>query len=115
MFHPTEKRTPSATATTGAPSDAKMSTPWCQSTSARAAPHVSPNDVGPITGKTYGPPESLGVPLSGGPWNGVPPPKLLPSLGAAAVVVVAGFGAVVAGRAGWRARVPVRRVVVVTT
>ena len=48
-FQPTEKTIPSAKARSGAPSGAKMSSPWCQfpGTSPRNAPKVSPNDEGP--------------------------------------------------------------------
>ena len=53
-FHPTENTVPSATARSGVPSGAKMSSPWCQppETSPRGAPKVSPNEAGPKTGKT---------------------------------------------------------------
>ncbi len=51
-FQPTEKSVPSATARSGAPIGAKMSSPWCQPTTARPAPKVSTNDAGPWTGKT---------------------------------------------------------------
>ena len=61
-FQPTESSTPSATATTGAPRGAKMSTPWCQPTSLRTAPQLSPNEAFASTGNTYGPPDSAGVP-----------------------------------------------------
>ena len=44
---PTRKSVPSVTARTGAPSGAKMSFPWCQPVSARAAPKSSENDAGP--------------------------------------------------------------------
>ena len=49
-FQPTEKTVPSATARIGAPSGAKMSSPWCQplATSPRGAPNVSPNDDGAV-------------------------------------------------------------------
>src|SRR5215216_1446292 len=74
----------------GAPRGAKMSTPWCHDTVARAAPHESPNELAPTTGKAYGPPESVGVPLSGGP----PAHVLLPKMPAtrAAGASLAGFG-----------------------
>src|SRR4051794_15499896 len=83
VFQPTENRTPSATATTGEPSRAKMSMPWCQATSARAAPHVSLNDACASTGKTYGAPSSVGVPLSSGAAVSLASPA----------VPLAGFGA----------------------
>src|SRR5215208_2896864 len=92
LFRPTEKSTPSATATIGEPKGAKMSTPWCQATVARAAPHVSVKDVRPITGNTYGPPVSFGVPYCGGPAIRVPPPKIAPLFQVAAGVAVAGSG-----------------------
>ena len=47
LFQPTEKSVPSATARIGAPSGAKMSSPWCQETSARGAPKLSMNELGP--------------------------------------------------------------------
>ena len=47
-FQPTEKTVPRATARIGAPSGAKMSSPWCQPTSPRAAPKVSMNDGGAV-------------------------------------------------------------------
>src|SRR5215210_4848818 len=102
LFRPTEKSTPSATATIGEPSGAKMSTPWCHPTVARAAPHVSLNDVGRSTGKTYGPPESSGVPLYGMLPLPVPLSKMPPrESGGLAVVGAGGVGAepvVVVGR-----------------
>jgi hypothetical protein len=52
LFSPTENRAPSLTATSGAPHDAKMSTPWCQPTVARVSPHVSVKDDCAATGKT---------------------------------------------------------------
>ena len=45
-FHPTEKTVPSVIARIGAPSGAKMSSPWCQPVSARPAPKVSENEAG---------------------------------------------------------------------
>jgi hypothetical protein len=63
-----------------------MSTPWCHATVARANPHESVNDVGAATGKTYGPPDSAGVPAYGWALGGG---------GGAAVVVVGGGSAVV--------------------
>jgi hypothetical protein len=46
-FHPTEKTVPPATARTGAPYGAKMSSPWCQPVLARAARKVLENEAGP--------------------------------------------------------------------
>src|SRR4051794_27417178 len=87
-----------------------MSTPWCHATVARAAPHVSLNDVTPSTGNTYGPPESGGVPFCGGPPVHGPLPKVLPlacgvvvtgaGSGCVTVVVAAGTGIVAGGSAG---------------
>src|SRR4051794_33658097 len=84
LFQPTENRTPSATATTGEPSRAKMSTPRCHPTSARAEPHVSLNEACPSKGNTYGAPSSVGVPLSSGAAVSLASPT----------VPLAGFGVV---------------------
>src|SRR5215475_10237996 len=74
-FQPTEKTVPSAQASTGAPSGAKMSSPWCQfpGTSPRKAPNVSTNETGPYTGKTYPPAVSLGCRPVGIGSSGAPP------------------------------------------
>src|SRR5215211_6325782 len=95
VFQPTENRTPSATATTGEPTRAKMSTPWCQPTSARAAPHVSLNEAYASTGNTYGAPSSVGVPLSRG--------AVVPLSSPTAPLPLEAFGAVATGGAGRRA------------
>src|SRR4051794_22981038 len=51
-----------------------MSTPWCQLTSARPAPHESLNEACASTGNTYGAPSSCGVPLSSGAAVPLSPP-----------------------------------------
>src|SRR5262245_21181116 len=66
-FQPTENSVPDATATSGAPAGAKMSSPWCQDTSARGAPKLSTNAAGPRTGKTYGPAARAGRASEGEP------------------------------------------------
>src|SRR3954463_11133325 len=86
-----------------------MSTPWCHDVVARAAPHVSLNDVTPSTGNTYGPPDSGGVPFCGGPPVQKTLPKGLPlgrgvvvtrASSGSATVVVAGSGVVAGARVG---------------
>src|SRR5262249_40595225 len=72
---PTEKTVPDAQARIGAPSGAKMSSPWCHppETSPRNAPNVSMNDDGPYTGNTWPPGVFSGGVICGGWRNGISP------------------------------------------
>src|SRR3970040_1853648 len=75
-----EYSVPSATARRGAPSGAKMSSPWCQppGASGLGAPKLSPNEAVPYTGNTYPPVESRAT--TSGDTNTGPPGTVSPAV-----------------------------------